>query len=143
MIKNMSPDEARIMRLFSVQQSYPVVEVQAHGIEAETYQTVERRFSLVGREAGCDFPDHTPTYLDNLVRLGLLELPRAYGIRGPMLATPGVYESLESEAAQALSELKNHFEDQGGRLAFERSFITLTDLGLQFCRACVIEKGST
>jgi hypothetical protein len=60
-----------------------------------------------------------------------------------MLATPGVYESLESEAAQALSELKSQLEGQGGQLAFDRSFIALTDLGLKFCRACVIEKGST
>jgi hypothetical protein len=75
MIKNMSPDKARIMCLFSIRHSSPVVEVRALEKEAETYQTVERHFSLVGREAGCDFPDHTPTYLDNLVRLGLLELP--------------------------------------------------------------------
>jgi hypothetical protein len=142
MIKNMLPDEARSLRLFSLRQAFPVVEVRARAMGVEGYQVVERGFSLIGREAGCEFPALTPVYLDNLDRLGLLESPSHYGTGTPLLATPNIYEQLEPEAAQALSELKSRLEGEGGGLWFQRGYVRLPDLGHQFCRACVIEKGS-
>jgi hypothetical protein len=144
MIKNMSPDEARIMRLFSMGESaLPIVQIRAYEKdEAESYGIIHRCFSLIGREAGCALPNLTPVYLDNLVRLGLLEMHITTGSDGPVLARSEVYEPLEDEACRMLSEPRSLLEEHGGRLEFVRGFVHLTDLGSQFCRACVVEKGS-
>jgi hypothetical protein len=142
MIKNMSPDEARIMRLFSMADSaLPIIEIRAHDKEeAKGYRVIHRCFSLIGREAGCTLPNLTAVYLDNLVRLGLLETRKSIGAGGPVLAGSDIYEPLEDEAVRAFSEPRNLLEEHGGRLEFLRGFVGLTDLGQQFCRACVIEK---
>lgn len=141
MIKNMSPDEARLMRLFATGHAFPIVQVRAYEkVAADEYRVVMRCFSSVGREAGCTFPDLTPSYLDNLDRLGLIEVPGASGLGAPNLADLNLYESLE--AADELAQLKAQQEAQGGRVEFMRGFVRPTDLGRQFCRACVIEKGS-
>ena len=113
MIKSMSPDEGRIMRLFVTGYAFPVVEVRSYEKkEATSYSVAMRSFSFVGREAGCDFPDLTPSYLDNLARLGLVELPGAYGLGTPTLAAPNTYEPLE--AADELVKLKTQVEAEGG-----------------------------
>lgn len=140
MIKNMSPDEARIMRLFSVRQIFPVIDVHVFPKDHQGYVLAKRSYSWVGKEAGCDFPHLTPNYLDNLARLGLIESPGAYGIGSPTLAAPNTYEPLEQ--SEEIMQFKSEVEAKGGRIEFGRSFVRLTDLGHQFCRACVIEKSS-
>ncbi len=140
MIKNMSPDEARIMRLFSVRQTFPVIDVHVFPKDQQSYILAMRSYSWVGKEAGCDFPHLTPNYLDNLTRLGLIESPGAYGIGSPTLAAPNTYEPLEQ--CEEIMQFKSEVEAEGSRIEFGRSFVRLTDLGHQFCRACVIEKSS-
>ena len=107
MIKNMAPDEARIMRLFSVQRQFPTIDVRVFLKDEPGYRVTGRRYSWIGREAGCAFPQLIPTYLDNLVRLGLLESPGAY-FGAPTLAAPDMYESLEQ--ADEIIQLKNEVE---------------------------------
>lgn len=139
MIKNMSPDEARIMRLFALRETFPLIDVHVFTKGEDSYEIPIRAFSFVGREAGCEFPDLTPSYLDNLTRLGLIESPGAYGL-GPSLAAPNTYEPLEQ--AEEIAALKSQVEQAGGRIEFDRTFVGTTHLGRQFCRACVMEKSS-
>jgi hypothetical protein len=139
----MSPDEARIMRLFSTEQTIPVIEVRAYEKGAsESYVMVYRCFSLIGRMEGCELETLTPVYLDNLRRLGLLEQANTIGPEGPRLTPSEIYKPLELEADQSLSGIKSWLSEQDRSLSFLRGFMQLTDLGEQFCRACVIEKGS-
>lgn len=140
MIKNMAPDEARIMRLFAVRERFPTIDVRAFLKDEKGYWVPMRRYSWVGKEAGCAFPDLTPNYLDNLVRLGLIESPGPHGLGAPTLAAPNTYEPLEQ--ADDIMQLKAEVEAHGGHVEFGRSFVQVTDLGAQFCRACVIEKSA-
>jgi hypothetical protein len=130
----MSPDEARIMQVFSVEEAFPVVTLLGwNKKEVGGYKVVVRNFSLVGRKAGCVFPDMTPSYLDNLCRLGLLEIPA-----GVVLIEPGTYEALENDPE--LEPFKAAATMKALRVDFERRGVRRTTFGIQFCEACVIQK---
>ncbi len=68
--------EARLMRLFTQDRPFPVIDLV---VESHTptggQRTVLKNFSLLGREAGCEQPGLIQGYLDNLCRLGLILIP--------------------------------------------------------------------
>lgn len=135
-IKNMSPDEARIIRLFATSKSFPLIDLKAKNISEGNYKLLLRNYSHIGREAACEHQDLVQSYLDNLCRLGLLEIPP-----GKTLADVAAYEVLES--ANELAALKEQIDADGDHtIDFERKTVVTTMLGKQFCEACVIEKGS-
>jgi hypothetical protein len=132
-LQNMSPDEAKIMRLFAVEAAQPLVDLKAN-VNTGGFVIFFRNFSLIGEKAGCAYTNLTPNYLDNLCRLGLLEIPT-----GRYIISDGLYEKLESNAeltkiAEAITNSKNSTP------GFDKKKIELTDLGKQFCRACVVDK---
>jgi hypothetical protein len=138
-INSMAPDEARIMRLFAAGRAFPVIDVHKYADPAKgEYTTPLTAFSRVGLEAGCSHNALTPSYLDNLARLGLIESPGGSGPAAPVLSAPDTYEPLE----ETFNDYKESVEAAGGRIAFNRRMVQLTNLGLQFCKACVIEKGA-
>ena len=140
-IKNMSPDEARIMRLFSARHAFPVLEVRVRDQKEGNYQVVLRNFSFIGKEAGCSHPDFTPNYLNNLSRLGLLEIPVQTNVGSPTLAAPNTYEPLESDPE--VLAIKEKVDQSGSHtILFQRGMVFITNFGAQFCRACVIERSA-
>lgn len=135
-IKNMSPDEARILRLFISTRAYPLINVKAEAIDKSGYLMALRNFSLIGQAAGCDHCDLTPSYLDNLCRLGLLEIPEdAY------LTAPDTYDSLEN--FQTIINLRRNIDKSDKHKSkISKKVVRTTALGEQFCQACVIEKNA-
>jgi hypothetical protein len=139
MIRTMSPDEAKIMRLFATREAFPVVDVHAKNKKTRAFDIRVRNFSLIGQEAGCEHPQMIPSYLDNLSRLGLLELPGMAGFGKPILTQTQAYEALEN--AQDLAEIRTAIEqDEGLTLEFSRGSVVITAFGRQFCQACVVDK---
>lgn len=139
MIKNMSPDEARIMRLFAGGSWFPVIDVRIYFKGQEGYQVIMRSFSEIGQKSECAFPAMTPSYIDNLSRLGLVESPGALGLGSPYLTGDNIYEPLEQ--SQDIVAIKDAAAAEGNRIEFGRTFVRMTDLGRQFCAACVADKG--
>lgn len=131
-LQSMSPDEAKILKLFTVDQACPLIDVKA--VKQEAFLILKRNFSFIGKHAGCKYQELVPNYLDNLVRLGLLELiPNRY------ILGEGIYEPLQE--SKELDLIKQKIEDiQDATLGFDKKKIELTDLGKQFCSACVIDK---
>jgi len=139
MIKSMSPDEARIMRLFATRGVFPLVDLRLADVAGTGYQVLMRNFSLIGKEAGCEHPELTTSYLNNLDRLGLILLPDQGGIGTPHLTDSKQYEVLE--AAPELATLRAEVEGSTAyKLVLERRFVEITSFGSQFCNACVIDK---
>ena len=135
-IKNMSPDEARIIRLFATSLEFPVISLHSRHNVGMAYNVVVRNFSYIGREAACEHPELVPSYLDNLCRLGLIEIPP-----DRQLSDVASYEPLQS--AHELATFREQIDALGDRtVAFDRKVAVITTLGEQFCQACVIEKGS-
>lgn len=131
-LQSMSPDEAKIMRLFASEGAAPLIDIKANK-KPKGFIIVIRNFSNIGQNSGCATPELTPSYLDNLIRLGLLEVPPNRHI-----IAEGIYEELQ-ESPQ-LNEVKQQIEAADLTLGFDKKKIELTDLGKQFCAACVIDK---
>jgi len=133
-IKNMSPDEARIVNLFAIRNSFPIIDINAKEKDKSGHSTVMKSFSHLGNEASCIFVDLVPTYLDNLCRLGLAQIPF-----GTHLTAPGTYEPLEND--NSLEPIKKYITEKIDRaVVIDRRVLIVTELGKQFCKACVIEK---
>lgn len=135
-IKQLTPDEAKLIALFPVDPHMPLIDVRQR---AKTEQigsgyTILSNHSLLGELAGCEHLDLVPAYLDNLIRLGLAEIPS-----GRYYTAVGVYNELEnSEKAQSFKraiEMNSQNECE-----FKRKFLRITALGKQFARVCVVPK---
>lgn len=132
-LQNMSPDEAKIMRLFAVKNDAPLIDVKAN-FTSGGFKILVRHFSSIGTEANCSHQDLIPNYLDNLIRLGLLEIQQGWYIMGE-----GIYEPLQD--SPELEPIKKGIEESANvSLGFDKKKIELTSLGRQFCKACVIDK---
>ncbi|MGY6037925.1 DUF4393 domain-containing protein [Aeromonas sp. AE23HZ002T15] len=135
-IKQLTPDEARILKLFFPVRALPLISAQkAYRAPTATKNgSIEllKDFSLLGWEAGCEHPEQTPTYLNNLCRLGLAEIPVMYEY-----TTPGVYDALENH--ELIQKLKNDYSsDEQFTLHFFRGGLKVTALGRLFCETCVV-----
>ena len=136
-IRNMSPDEAKIIRLFATRRSYPVIDLHAQVKDHPGYRIVVSNFSDIGPNAGCEHAKLCPGYLNNLCRLGLLDIPS-----GVFLTAPGTYEPLEN--SPELEAQKDYIlKNLQGSISFEHKMVAITDFGKQFVNSCVIEKGTS
>jgi hypothetical protein len=76
----------------------------------------------------------TPTYIDNLCRLGLAEVPTFMEY-----TTKGVYDALENDpqvkANKALIEANPEIQP-----VLEKKGLRVSELGKQFARVCVVQK---
>jgi len=73
-LRQLTPDEVRIVSTFQHDGPYPLLTVSARYRFGERLSTELRHFSLIGTNAGCEHPERTAMYVDNLCRLGLAEL---------------------------------------------------------------------
>lgn len=136
-IKNLSPDEARIMRLFAVRQRFPMIDLHTYYDEKPNeYAVALVNYSHIGKEAGCEHLHLTQAYVDNLCRVRLLEIQN-----GVSIAAPGIYEPLESDLE--LDDIKLNVEKNGCKFQFNRKILEITIWGRQFNHACVVEKNIT
>jgi hypothetical protein len=134
MIKNMAPDEAKIMKFLATRTPYPVVDLKVNFKEDGGFIILSRHFSLIGRDAGCQHPQFATNYLDNLSRLGLIEVPFGFFIKDEK-----AYAAIEADP----EVLK--FREQcaaNDKVAFhiDKKKADVTNLGKQFIAACVIDK---
>ncbi|OCX54235.1 hypothetical protein BEL04_08235 [Mucilaginibacter sp. PPCGB 2223] len=74
-----------------------------------------------------------PVHLDNLIRLGILEIPAM-----KIIADEKVYEPLEAD--KALEPLFAEIVDSGKQVDFERVLVRLTNFGGQFVQQVVKDK---
>jgi hypothetical protein len=75
-LRQLTTDEVRIISLFQHDGPYPIVSVQSRQRHGAVVATALRHFNLLGEQAGCEHPRRAPLYVDNLVRLGIVELRR-------------------------------------------------------------------
>ncbi len=138
-IKQLTPDEAKIVGLFAHPIAFPLVTVRWEYKNPTPEENggvdVLVNFSEIGKQAGVEFLNLTPTYLDNLCRLGLAEIPVMF-----QYTNKGTYDSLES-APEVLSVKSNIEQNPKLRAVVERKGLQVTQLGKQFAHVCVLRKG--
>lgn len=132
-IRQLTPDEARILKLFSLKRVYPVISLVSSKIDSIEYKSILEHFSLLGEEAKCSYPDLTQYYLDNLCRLGLAEIKEDM-----WLVEAGVYEPLENTASivKLVSAINKH---ENRKCEIKKEILSVSNLGKQFCIACVVQ----
>lgn len=135
-IKSMSPDEARILKTFLVIHSKPLIDIQMHNTGGG-YHTLSPNVSIIGAEAGCSYNDLVPNYLNNLCRLGLLEIDNISRLKEDKLYQP----IEEAPDVKQLKDLLN--EKEGVNVKLKRKKVEITQLGKQFAGACIADKRVT
>ena len=132
-IKQLSPDEAKILRYMSFHRIIPTITLRyirsmGGGID------IIKNFSNVGELAGCEKPENIAKYFDNLVRLGLIT--NEGGLSS--LTDKTVYEPLKKHkwvSSQALVENANALGFD--KIDFEEGFVRISSYGEDFCSICL------
>lgn len=131
-IKQLSPDEAKILRFFSSCAIVPTITLRCVNEEREGYDIV-RNFSNVGELTKCEYPFETGKYFDNLVRLGLLKNATLAS-----LTNKALYEPLKNhQYIESQIKTIEHQTPPFNKPKFEESYISITDFGKSFCEICL------
>ncbi len=142
-LRQLTPDEVRIISTFQHDGPYPLITVSARYRFGERLSTELRHFSLLATEAGCEQPERVPMYIDNLCRLGLAEL-RPVRIADDTRS----FRPLESHAQvkAAIARIEARIPELEGAQPggddnrviadVQRSALYVTAFGRQFYEAC-------
>jgi hypothetical protein len=138
-LRQMTPDEVRIVSLFQHDGPYPVLSVLWRYKHGATLGTELRHFSLLGESAGVEHPERTPLYIDNLCRLGVTEL-RPTRVSDDTRVFRAVEAHAEVQAALArIQGRAPALEDAASDRVvpdLQRKGLYVTAFGRQFYEAC-------
>jgi hypothetical protein len=125
-LTQLSPDEARILRLLATQGPQASVDVRTWRPLGIGSRVIAPGLSMIGRHAGCMRPEHVPAYLANLYRLGLI-----WFSRDPLPRAIKSYQVLEAQPEVVAATRR------AGRAQIKRRSIRMTPFGEQFCEQCL------
>lgn len=145
-IKQLCPDEAKILRYISINGSIPTVTFRREN-ERRAGIDIIKNFSTVGELAQCEVstPSKMNRYFDNLIRLGLLA-PSAPSVSftdkkryKPLMS----HENLQNRIKAI--DMKGDFVSKTGytKNVFRKGYMRLTDFGKAFCKICMSPKSAT
>lgn len=131
-LKQLTPDEAKLLKHFTHPIPFPILRIRREQTGAQKGGTdLIPYFSILGEQSGCENPNYTPAYLDNLSRLGLIQIPDIY-----KYTAPGVYNALENHPT--VLNLKASIEQQkDAEIKITHRGVVITQLGKQFISVCV------
>ena len=133
-IKNMCPDEAKIMRFLASASVYPLIDIKIVDPADQSYNVGHRHLSLLGLDAHCQYPPLTSNYVDNLERLGLLVIRTDVRFKAEE-----PYKRIE-DFPQVTGILADLRKIPGKKIEVQKFRLEVTDLGTQFIRVCVTDK---
>ena len=131
-LKSLVPDEARILSALSDSQSYPLLHVMAGSRLGGATHPVLQNVSNVGKIAGVQLLDLTPTYIRRLRDWELVQTAP----ESPELKTS--YEVLETD--DAVRKTVERVKKNGQRDVIQRRTLKMSDLGRALWAACRISE---
>lgn len=127
-IKQLTPDEAKILKHISNGKTYPLLGVNLM-LSTGGHRTVVKNFTNLAYGV-CDCPEAIFSYLDNLDRLKLINIYSDKWLKNELL-----YKSLEAHSyIQAI--VKIPVED-GQKYNFSKGMFELTNFGRDFIKVCL------
>lgn len=135
-IREMTPDEARILRLFVTRGSFPFVNLETTDKQSGSSSMVVKYHSHMPAEAGAEHPELGPMCVDNLRRLGLVEV-----VDDAWLTAPNTYEPLEHDPALA-DAIRAVEANELRKADFVRGIVRITELGKLFIGACLVDRSA-
>jgi hypothetical protein len=121
----LTPDEARILRLLATEGPQPTVDVRTNRPLGIGSELIEAGLSMIGRQAGVRNLGRTKAYLNNLFRLGLVWFSREE-------VDPSRYQVVEVQP-----EVQAAMAKAGRAPKTVRRSIHLTPFGEDFCQTCL------
>ncbi|HHQ4535821.1 TPA: DUF4393 domain-containing protein [Aeromonas veronii] len=132
-IKQLSVDEAKLLTSLISTEQEPAVTIRNNREDNSGGRDQFRNFTVLGEKIGVNDYGRMPSYLDNLCRLGLLEIPASYSLIGE-----DTYKHLDEHPfVKAVCESINNQEGRKSELVHKT--IIVTGLGRQFINACVVD----
>lgn len=131
-IKQLSPDEAKILNYISAKRIIPTITLRRENEKGEGTEIV-KNFSNIGELSACDQPFEINRYFDNLIRLGLLEVSNFSSLTNKQF-----YEVLKEH-----TYIKKYLEGdifkqtEYNTPRFIEGYMSLTDFGIGFCEICL------
>ena len=140
-IKQMTPDEAKLLQYISLSMTtslaLPVITVRDESKKrGEGGVIVARHLSLLGLKANCENPELTPVSLDNLIRLGIIVIPKNYSY-----TEKAVYDEIKNHenVTEIVEDINKNVER---RAVVLEETVGVTDFGKQFIDICVLDHRS-
>lgn len=133
-IKQLCPDEARMLKYFYKNISIPIITLKRTNKEGLFVKVIDC-FSDIGYEAKCEFPLKNENYFNNLIRLGLIEK----GSHGESFRDHSRYNKLinnqliQDELNRIIGEKDFNIPD------IDKGYIVITQFGKSFCSICLDE----
>lgn len=134
-IKNLSSDEALVLKAFIEKDSYPIINASFKILENKdsgSYPLLSK-YSHLDKITSLTNSSLLPSYLDNLCRLGLLEIP-------PYVSYTNNNKYKEIEEDEFWNSIKEKAQKVGKEISFEQGIIRLTSYGELFIQHVVKEK---
>ena len=130
-IKQLSPDEAKMLNVFKINESdsYPLIDVVIEDFDG--YRVVLNDFTNIF-DSTCEYPEHTTYYLDNLERLKIIKISNV----NECLTEEELYIPLETSVK--IQKLISQDLPEGNRWEIKRKYFQLTQYGKNFIEICVI-----
>ncbi len=134
-IAALSPDEAKLIKFMRSEKNLPKIDIAAQIVGKPGTVTVYTNFTLLGEKSQLAYPDLTPSYIGNLIRLGLIDIP-------PMWAytDKSFYEPLKSHPI--IKKIESDLAKISATIVLNEGAIWITDFGRMFMDA-VLEKQAT
>ena len=131
-LKSLVPDEARILSVLADSQSYPLLHVMAGSRLGGATHPVLQNVSNVGKIAGVQLLDLTPTYIRRLRDWELVQTaPESAELKTS-------YEVLETD--DAVRKTMERVKKNGQRDVIQRRTLKMSDLGRALWAACRISE---
>ncbi|WP_061309917.1 DUF4393 domain-containing protein [Clostridium botulinum] len=132
-LKQLSPDEARILSYFTFQgKSYPLITI--YGVddssEVRAYKIYLKNFSTLADKASCDYPQLICSYIDNLTRLGLVDISYT-----KYVPTDDIYDEFFQHST--FIEITKTIKLHNKTVDIRKGSLIVTTLGEQFYKACI------
>lgn len=127
-IKQLSPDEAKLLKRISAGDRYPLIDVNLYSSNT-SYHPQIRNFTLLA-EGICDYPQNVFAYIDNLARLKIIDIPA-----GIYFDNDEAY--MEVENNELIQNILHSQLPEGQQWKIKRKVFEVTQYGKKFIDVCV------
>lgn len=126
-IKQLSSDECRILKTLQHDPKLPIIRLRLNLESGKGEVDIAPYFSDICFKSGCQFPAKFPEYLNNLARLGLVDI-----YQDRYLTNDEYYEELRSHIS-----FPRIIGADKEKIVEKKSFFELSEFGKKFCNVCI------
>lgn len=131
-IKQITPDEAKLLKILprNSKEYIAVMNLKVDMGNGNGARMIAR--NIVNEEYYdiCDAPDNMSSYLENLCRLKIIEIPEDLHISDDKF-----YSVIEN--ALRIQQLKTVALEDGEKYTYEKKLLYVTDFGVEFAQCCI------